>query len=435
VRLLFTLLSFLLAAAAQAQTAPPGPKDVVRQDQVPQFLRVAQRLSAQGDLRGAVGFYNQVIAASPNNEDALAGLADVLVAAGQPLESTPYYQKLTAMKPNEIRYQIGYARALNRAQRPAQALPVLEKALAANAQGGMAWTEKGLALDLLGRFSEAQQAYGQALKASPNNPETLQRMAFSFACMEEYRTALSLLGEIANLPGGKDQVRNPLATVYALSGQSEQALKIAAMGAPETENVGSRKSFYEALPRLDQLSKARAVHLGIIAPAQLAQQVSSKRPPSNETVVDSGVAYDTPAAAPKPAKPGKPQMVAMPKDESDTSDSDTDATATPPQATTPMVRASSMGAGDRVWVQLGLSPSRAALEKQWTAIVARAGGGLSGMAPYVQPIVAEGKSQLRLLVGGYADGSTATALGKRLRAMKIVNFINRNALPADPLYP
>jgi Flp pilus assembly protein TadD len=436
VRLLFILLSFLLASALHAQTAPPAPQDLVKPEQLQQFLRVAQRLSAQGDLRGAIGFYNQVLAASPNNEDALAGLADVLVAAGQPLEATPYYQKLESLKPADMRYAMGYARALNRAQRPGQALPIIEKAIAANAQGGMAWTEKGLALDLLGRFKEAQQAYGQALKLSPNNPETLQRMAFSFACIEEYRTALNLIGDIANLPGGKEQVRNPLATIYAMSGQSDQAMKIAAMGAPEGEDVSNRKPYYDALPKLDQLSKARAVHLGVMAPDMLMQQTSSKSPPSNETIEDSGKAYNAPAD-PKPAKPGKPQMVAMPQEAADTAEtaSDSATAAVAPAAASPMMRATSMGAGDRIWVQLGLSPSRATLEKQWNTLVARASGGLNGLAPYVQPIVADGKSQLRLLVGGYADGSTATALGKRLRAMKIVNFINRNALPADPLYP
>ncbi len=432
-------LSILCATPLAAQTAPAGPKDVIKPVEVLQYLRVAQRLSSQGDLRGAIGFYQQVLAAEPNNTDALAGAADILVAAGNPLEATPYYQKLLALKPDDLRYQMGLARAFNRAQRPSQAIEIADKAIAAGAQGGMAWTEKGLALDLLGRFKEAQMAYGQALKLSPGNPETLQRMAFSFACIDEYRTALSLLGQIANMPGGKEHVRNALATVYAMSGQPDQAMKIATTDAPEGEDVKSRQPFYLGLSKLDQLGKARAVHLGIMSDEVMDEVASSKSPPRNETVVDSGKVYNSPAAVTptkpgKPIVPGRPQMVALPQDDVNASNvvvpADTAATTS-----APIQRATPMSAGDRVWVQLGLSPSRDALEKQWKLMVARAGGGLNGLSPYVQPIQAEGKMQLRLLVGGYADGSTAKALSARLKGMKIANYVNRNMLPADPLYP
>jgi Flp pilus assembly protein TadD len=443
VRPLILLLALLTCSPfALAQTAPGGPQDIIKSGQVQQFLRVAQRLSAQGDLRGAIGFYHQVLAAEPNNIDAIAGVADLLVAAGQPLEATPYYQKLQTMKPGDVRYQLGLARAYNRAQRPTQALVIVEKAIAAGTQGGMALTEKGLALDLLGRFKEAQLAYGQALKASPGNPETLQRMAFSFACIEEYRTALNLLGEIANLPGGQAQVRNALATVYALSGQPDQAMKIAGIDAPEGDDIASRRPMYVSLSKLDQLSKAAAVHLGIINSDTMMANAGSKTATANENNIDSGKPDD--AAPPVPQKsaklpiPGKPQMIAMPRDESapdDAAVADTGSAAPTQMAGTQMARATPMGAGDRVWVQLGLSPSRGTLEKQWKLYVARAAGGLNGLAPYVQPVLAEGKSQMRLLVGGYADTSTARALSIRLRGMNIVNFVNRNALPADPLYP
>jgi Flp pilus assembly protein TadD len=439
VRSLIIVLSMLCATPVVAQTAPVGPKDIIKPDAVQQYLRVAQRLSAQGDIRGAIGFYQQVLAAEPNNADALAGAADILVAAGNPLEATPYYQKLLTLKPTDLRYQLGLARAYNRAQRPTQAIEITDKAIAAGAQGGLAWTEKGLALDLLGRFKEAQLAYGQALKLSPGNPETLQRMAFSFSCIEEYATALSLLGQIANMPGGKEHVRNALATVYAMSGQPDQAMKIASTGAPDGEDIASRRPYYVSLPKLDQLSKARAVHLGVISGDVLAENASSKSQPSRESVIDSGKVYDSsPAVMPtkpgKPAVPGRPQMVAMPQDE--TTQSDMPVSSDSPAMTGNMIqRATPIGAGDRTWVQLGLSPSREVLAKQWTQLVARADGGLNGLSPYVQPIMAEGITQLRLLVGGYADGSTAKVLSTRLKGMKITNYVNRNTLPADPLYP
>ena len=94
-----------------------------------------------------------------------------------------------------------------------------------------------------------------------------------------------------------------------------------------------------------------------------------------------------------------------------------------------------MAAAEHVWVQLGLSPSRAKLEQQWQFAFQHAQGGLSGLAPYVQPAVVNGKPMLRLLVGGYADASTAAALIKRLHTLKIPGFINKNPLGADPLYP
>jgi Flp pilus assembly protein TadD len=435
VRSLIVLLSMLLCLSPLlAQTASSGPKDIIKAEQVQQYLRVAQRMSAKGDLRGAIGFYQQVLAAQPANTEALAGVADILVAAGNPLEATVYYQKLQSLNPGDLRYQLGLARAYNRAQRPTQAITVIDSAIAAGAQGGMALTEKGLALDLLGRFKDAQMAYGQALKLSPGNPETLQRMAFSFACIEEYRTALNLLGEIANMPGGKEQVRNALATVYAMSGQPDQAMQIAGMGASKQEDVSGRRPYYLSLPKLDQLSKARAVHLGLMSSESLLENVSNKSPPRNEAVVDSGQRYDSPTQPAKVPPAGKPQMISMPQDETTGDEMPMTADAGP-SSSQQTQRATPLGAGDRVWVQLGLSPSRGILEKQWKYMVARAAGGLNGLAPYVQPIMAQGKTQLRLLVGGYADGSTAKSLSARLKGLKITNYVNRNDLPADPLYP
>ena len=96
-------------------------------------------------------------------------------------------------------------------------------------------------------------------------------------------------------------------------------------------------------------------------------------------------------------------------------------------------RATPLPAGDRAWVQLGISDSRSKLDKLWRGISARDGN--AGLQPYLQPVTINGKPALRLLVGGYADIATATALLKRLRAAGIAGFVSRYSLPADPLYP
>jgi Flp pilus assembly protein TadD len=428
------ILATGLLLSGNAMAAQPSA-DAIRAKEAPQYLRVAQRLAGKGDVTGALKFYNQVLAVDINNVVALAGVADLLLASASPTDAVPYFQKLQQLRPEEHRFTAGIATGYNRADRPRDALTALDSAIAAGISGPAILTERGLALDLMGRFPEAQRAYGDALKLDPKSNEILQRLAYSFAISGQYPTALSLLSQVADNPGGMQQVRNALATVYALSGQADQAMAIAGTGTKMVDaETAARRPYYVALSRLDPVARARAVHIGVLPSTvgALPTEIAPVAPPPPAMVTVPAAAAVPPAARPaKGTKPGRPKMVALPASEDNIGTAETSAEPTP--AASRSASASPLPAADRIWVQLAISDKRAKLEKHWADASTRAD--LASLAPYVQTTALNGRPALRLIVGGYADQSTALALAKRLRASGIASFVNRNGLAADPLYP
>ncbi len=445
-----------LAAASQSS----APTVALTQKQAEQFIRVAQRLSAQGDYKNAVGFYQRALNVEPNNVEGISGMGDAMVGAGLALDATILYNQLMMLRPSDMRGPLGLARAYNRAGQPARGLEWVNFAIGKGATGIMPALEKGLALDLLGQPKDAQAVYAEGIKQAPNSIDLLKNMALSLALTEDYAASLQLLQKISNEPGMIAQVREALATVYALSGQADQSMKIVSGAALKPEELPAKAAYYAALSRLDMAGKAKAAHLGLAneeshagATPDLPKTALSSMPPAPPLgVVTSGdLASQAPPQplslpAEKPHKPGKPQMITLPVDPADTTSAalsnpiESSATGAMSSAgasagASAIVRASPVAAGDHVWVQLGSSPLRSKLEQQWQWAFLHAQGGLSGLAPYIQPYVLNGKTVLRLVVGGYADGSTAVALIKRLRALKIPGFVNKNLLGADPLYP
>lgn len=292
------LLAMLVTTSlAPAVAAPPPPApSVISRLQAEHFLRVAKNLVDRGDAKSAVGFYQRALLTFPDNVDGIVGMGEAMMAAGQPLEATILFQQLLFLKPQDPRGLIGMVRAFNRAEQPARAMEWLAHLEPATARTGEAQVERGLALDLLGRSREAQAAYADALRANPANSETLRRLALSYALDEDYAVSLNLLEKIANEPGGIDQTRETLAVVYALSGQADTALQISLANSEIKTGSEAKLAFYQLLPRLDRIARARAAHLGHTN-AHPVIQAAAATPPKSATTGPASLAASLTSAA------------------------------------------------------------------------------------------------------------------------------------------
>jgi Flp pilus assembly protein TadD len=427
-----------IAREAEVKAAPLPVPTVETQEK---YLAAARRMQAGGDFSGAMTFYGRVLNMEPNNPEAIYGTAEAMVGMGQALDSTKYYRQFSQLRPNDPRGPVGMARAFNRANRPADAIAALDGSAKVAGSSLLAFQERGVALDLSGRSKEAQTVYADALRLSPKNLDILRRLALSFALTEDYPTALSLLQNVANEPGGAATIRQGVAMIYALSGQADAAVKISATSESETA-AKQRLAFFRALPLLNPQQRARAVHLNEIAPEYINQQLAgiaaTPSVPQNDPAVEPVVPSPKPvvlAPAATAAAPPKPQMVAMPQAEGTEPDVMLGDQAQPSAATAAVVRAAPLPAADRFWVQLAASPNRTKLLQEWTKAAAKSNGGLNGYAPYLVADMIEYKPILRLVVGGFFDGSTAMAMVGRLKGLGIVSILKRVALPADPLFP
>ncbi len=433
------LMMALLAATAPAVAQKPTDPKAGKQDSLIQFVQAAQRMREKGDYQGALTFYERVLSIDPANLEAIYGTADSMLGLGFAVDSTKYFNRYIQLRPNDARGPIGLARAFNVANRPGEALGALDAARKITGNNLMAIQERGVALDLSGRNKEAQTTFAEGLRLDPKNLDLLRRLALSFAITEDYQTSLSLLQNVANEPGGVVTIRQALAMVYALSGQSDVAAKISATA----DNEGASKqrlAYFQTVGALTPLQKARVVHFGDVPPelvnqrlAALVSDVPAPKP------VEPAVVVNTPKPVPivpeKPVRPGKPQVVAMPQPEGDMpSVSMGDQTVQPVSATAP-VRATPLSAADRFWVQLAASSNRAKILQDWNRAAQNSNGGLSGYAPYLQSDMINYQPILRLVVGGFFDASTAQAMIGRLKTLGVAAIMKRNALPADPLFP
>jgi Flp pilus assembly protein TadD len=418
-----------------------------------QYITAGQNLLVKGDFENAMRFFERALA-SGENPEALMGAGSAMLNGGKPVDSTSYFNRLIAARPSDPRGYIGLARAYNTAYRPDDALAALKSIPVAGARGLQSLQETGIAYDLLGRNKEAQTLYSDALKLAPKNLDVLRRMAMSFAISGDYPTALSLLNKVAAEPGGISTVKVPLSMVYALDSQFDAAERI--MGTSDDARVGAqRRAFFRVLPTLSSTDKARALHFNYVENDLINVELSRLQ---QNKVVNPAYALvpENPIdSAPTSARPqiissktkvqsGKPQLIALPQPD-DNGGLVLDANgqmATPNysnQSATPVsgspVRAQPLPPADRFWVQLGVASNRQKLLGDWNRAAAKSSGGLGGFAPYLQPDIVKAQSVMRLVVGGYADASTAQALMLRLKSSGVPVYLTRNALPADPLFP
>lgn len=436
----YTLITAALAWSVPVVAEPRAETKGARSESLEQFVQAAQRMQASGDFQGALTFYERVLSAEPSNLEATYGTAEAMLGLGQAVDSTRYYNRFIQLRPNDPRGPIGLARAFNTANRPAEALLALDAAKKIVSTRVASFQERGVALDLLGRSKEAQTTFAEGLRLEPKNLDVLRRMALSFAITEDYQTSLNLLQTVANEPGGTAMIRQALAMVYALSGQADIAAKISATGDKDTTSK-QRLAYYQTLGVLTPLQKARVVHFGDV-PADIVNQKLATLMASSQTSrpVDQTPQMEEPKPAPavppsKPAKQGRPQIVAMPQAEGEAAPAPVADQPVQPVAASASARAVPLPAADRFWVQLAASPNRAKILQDWNKAAQNSNGGLSGYAPYLQSDMINYQPILRLVVGGFFDASTAQAMIGRLKTLGVAAIIKRNALPADPLFP
>jgi Flp pilus assembly protein TadD len=444
------LSSSVLAAGKIAEpltkAAPSKPANEAQLRE--QYITAGQNLLVKGDFENAMRFFERALA-SEENPEALMGAGSAMLNGGKPVDSTSYFNRLVSARPADPRGYIGLARAYNTAYRPDDALAALKSIPVAGARGQQALQETGIAYDLLGRNKEAQTIYSDALKLAPKNLDVLRRMAMSFAISGDYPTALSLLNKVAAEPGGIATVKVPLSMVYALDSQFDAAERI--MGTSEDPRVGAQRSaFFHVLPTLSSTDKARALHFNYVendlinvelSRIQQNKVANPKYVLAPENPIDSTPARPQVISPKTKPQSGKPQLIALPQpDDNNGLVLDANGQTATPAISSPMVsgspvRAQPLPPADRFWVQLGVANNRQKLLGDWNRAAAKSSGGLGGFAPYLQPDILKAQAVMRLVVGGYADASTAQALMSRLKSSGVPVYLTRNALPADPLFP
>ncbi|HEU5046856.1 MAG TPA: tetratricopeptide repeat protein [Rickettsiales bacterium] len=133
--------------------------------------------------------------------------------------------------------------------KPKDALDMLDQALETTSNDALLYNSKGVALDMLGRYTHARNAYSTALSLDPGNEMLFSaNYAMSYILGRNYEKAIEILLPLARSPDSTPQVRQNLALAYGLKGDNDNALTYALKDLPPKqaqENV----RFYNMLAK------------------------------------------------------------------------------------------------------------------------------------------------------------------------------------------
>jgi tetratricopeptide (TPR) repeat protein len=207
-------------AAKPINSLPPESLQIRRNEAVGQLNQTLQRAYAAyqaGDRKTARNAYLQVLVGDSRNRDALLGLAGLAILDKDAASARRYYREVLRLFPGDAPAQAGL---LSLESQPAAGSETdLKLALAQNPNAGYLHFQLGNLYSGQQRWAEAQQAYFDAHRADPNQPDyafnlavSLERLNQPKAALEFYRQALQLA---ASRPAGfsSDSARQRIAAL------------------------------------------------------------------------------------------------------------------------------------------------------------------------------------------------------------------------------
>lgn len=387
-------------------------------------VSLGRRFEAKGDTETALGLYAKALTEKPDNEEALRALVSLAVRTNRVSMVFDESVRLAAMRPQDAEAQLWLATALNEYGRAAEALAALAEAEKAGSgpMPAQLWTQRGIAQDLAGNHLEAQRAFSHAITLNPSDWQLPMRLALSLALQGDYPAALRILQMQVNDPLMERPVRETLAIIYGLSGQTEQALEIARTAAAQ-ELGDSQRGYLTMLTKLSPQGRAYAAHFRRInenlpaAPQPQPQPEPRPEPqPEPEPAVQPVVEPVQALAAPVPDLVA--EAVAEPVGE---------------PVAQPLPKAAVSDEG--YWLQLASLVSRDKAQAAWAETKAKAASVLKGRPAFVQVHVQGEVTYHRLLTGPFETLASARDFAARLGAQGIKPVIKRDVGGIEPLNP
>lgn len=199
------------------------------------------------------------LATSPQDLTAMIDAGNAALKLNDLDAARGFFSRAAEQSPGNSQAKMGLAAVLLRIEQPIEALQLFEEAERAGATLGEVHAERGLAYDLVGLNSQAQQSYRAALAIKPSDDVT-RRLALSHA----------MAGDRANF----EAVLRPLLDKRDFAAYRTRAFGLAILGditdasaiaeAVMPRDLASHMTPYLAyMPRLTRAQQAAAANLGI----------------------------------------------------------------------------------------------------------------------------------------------------------------------------
>ena len=230
-------------------------------------LRLAHTSESAGDFPAAERYFKQATTKDKNIASRIE-LAEFYKRHHGARQALAVLTEAQKMEPNNTQVMRAIANVHIDLNSPAEALKIIDGALKITGNDALLYNSKGVALDMLGRYTHARNAYSTALSLDPDDAMLFDaNLGMSYIMSGYYSKAIDLLLPLARSPDSTPQIRQNLALAYGLKGDNENALKYARRdlsGKEAEENV----KFYNMLAIKGGVKKPDAIiNIPAIPPA------------------------------------------------------------------------------------------------------------------------------------------------------------------------
>ncbi len=230
-RIPVVVLACLVAAGCAGAPGAPGAQDMDKQVD-PSLRAAAQAAEAGNDYKGAAQHWRTLLEHHPDDKVIAVSLARALRFSGQAQQGADLMQMMAARQGRDADLLTEMGKDYLAAERIGLALKSLEEAEGVDPLRWDVPDAIGICHDVQGQPAQAVIAYAQALKLSPNNPEVLNNQAMSQALAGKLDEAIATLHHAFDQPAAGAQVRQNLAVLTALKGDSDAASHLATLDLP-----------------------------------------------------------------------------------------------------------------------------------------------------------------------------------------------------------
>lgn len=258
-------LSFAFVIVLAASLAGCGESDAVKANKKAMnansseiTLRLAHTSEAAGDFPAAEQYYRQ----SANKDRSIGTRIELAEfykrhhGERQAMAVLDEAQKIDPLNTNVMR---AIANIKIDMGSPAEALKILDRALKITSNDALLYNSKGVALDMLGKYTHARNSYSTAISLDSDDAMIFNaNFGMSYIMNGYYSKAIELLLPLARSPDCTPQIRQNLALAYGLKGDNENALKYAQKDLPGKEAMENVK-FYNMLANKGGVKKPAAI--------------------------------------------------------------------------------------------------------------------------------------------------------------------------------
>lgn len=197
--------------------------------------RAARERVGREDMLTQMAFWAAEYQTFPNDLEAAQRFAEALRKGGRADRAAQIAGEALGRFPEDRALLTTYGYAQIASGQPQEALRPLALIAAAEPDNWRVRSALGAALDQLGRYVEARQAYQEALTLQPNNPRVLTNLGVSHIMAGDPASAEPILRQALEHANAPPEARQNLAIAVALQGRFDEAEQLERIDLPPAQ--------------------------------------------------------------------------------------------------------------------------------------------------------------------------------------------------------